>query len=577
MPVNRNALIRFKTIDKCLQNRFRRWTLLDLIDACSETLYEYEGIDKGVSKRSVQGDIQMMRSDKLGYNAPIIVLDKKYYTYEDPNYSITNIPLTNQDLDKLTEAVEFMKQFQGFSHFKNLDGMVQKLEDHIYSQKTQNRPAIDFEKNNNLRGLEYLDPLHRAIINKQALTMVYKSFQARHANEFLFHPQLLKEFRNRWFIIGFIENNPNIMNLALDRIRGLEISKKVYLEKGEINFQDYFKHVIGVSVNPNQEREKIMLFVNHKHAPYILTKPLHPSQEEVSRNNFGVLISLNIQHNFELEKEILSFGEAIKVIAPKLLRKRLKDRLKEASDNYESDLGVAQLNTIKKRLIRKGTIEINPVYSKREVRKIGALIQQYFKKENLNTANQREIFSKIPGLKSLLLNSNLTTILDFLMPKAFLVKSVYFEKNRDADWFVAWHQDLPINVNEKVETEGFSTWTFRDNLHSVIPPLEISQNILAIRIHLDDTTVANGALEVIPGSHRKRHSPEEIQTITENSFSEHCEINSGGIQVLRPLLLYRSAKTKNHKKRRVIHLEFSAEELPGKLEWREKEMLEIKL
>lgn len=76
MPVNRNALIRYKTIDYCLQNRYRKWTLDDLIEACSEALYEYEGIDKGISKRSIQMDIQMMRSDKLGYNAPIIVLEK---------------------------------------------------------------------------------------------------------------------------------------------------------------------------------------------------------------------------------------------------------------------------------------------------------------------------------------------------------------------------------------------------------------------------------------------------------------------------------------------------------------------
>jgi hypothetical protein len=86
----------------------------DLIDAVSDALYEYEGIDKGISKRTVQGDIQMMRSDKLGYNAPITVIDKRYYTYEDKDYSITNIPLTDQDLSHLTEAVEFLKQFQGF-------------------------------------------------------------------------------------------------------------------------------------------------------------------------------------------------------------------------------------------------------------------------------------------------------------------------------------------------------------------------------------------------------------------------------------------------------------------------------
>ena len=118
MPANRNALIRYKTIDKCLQNKFRKWALEDLIEACSEALYEYEGIDKGVSRRTVQADIQLMRSDKLGYNAPIVVVDKKFYTYEDPEYSITNIPLSEHDLLKLNETVDFLKQFKGFSHFK---------------------------------------------------------------------------------------------------------------------------------------------------------------------------------------------------------------------------------------------------------------------------------------------------------------------------------------------------------------------------------------------------------------------------------------------------------------------------
>jgi hypothetical protein len=93
MPVNRNALIRYRTIDNCLKNRHKRWSLEDLITACSQALYEYEGIDKGISTRTIQMDIQMMRSDKLGYNAPIVVLEKKYYSYEDPTFSITNNPL----------------------------------------------------------------------------------------------------------------------------------------------------------------------------------------------------------------------------------------------------------------------------------------------------------------------------------------------------------------------------------------------------------------------------------------------------------------------------------------------------
>ena len=97
MPANKNALIRYKTIDRCLRNRFRLWTIDDLTEACSDALYEMEGITKGVSVRTVQGDLQIMRSDKLGYNAPIEVFDKIYYRYADPNYSINEMPLTEDD------------------------------------------------------------------------------------------------------------------------------------------------------------------------------------------------------------------------------------------------------------------------------------------------------------------------------------------------------------------------------------------------------------------------------------------------------------------------------------------------
>src|SRR4051812_14526521 len=166
MPVTRNALVRYRTIDNCLKNRFKRWTLEMLMNACSDALYEYEGIDKGISRRTIQMDLQMMRSDKLGYNAPIIVMDKKYYSYEDPDYSITNIPLTDQDLNKLTEVVEILKQFKGFSHFQEVSGMVQRLEDKVHSAKTNQNPVIDFEKNEDLKGLEHIDIIYKAIINK---------------------------------------------------------------------------------------------------------------------------------------------------------------------------------------------------------------------------------------------------------------------------------------------------------------------------------------------------------------------------------------------------------------------------
>ena len=335
MPINRNALIRYKTIDNCLQNRYRDWTLDDLVEKCSEALYEYEGIDKGISKRTVQADIQLMRSDKLGYNAPIIVIDKKYYTYEEPEYSITNIPLTGQDLEKLGEVVVILKQFKGFSHFREVTEIIHKLEDKINTEKLNQFPIIDFEKNENLKGLERLDIVYKSIQKKQAIELVYQSFTAKKENTFLFHPYLLKEYRNRWFILGKKEGEVPLLTLALDRIVDIfEKPAKRYIEHNIEDPATYFRDIIGITLNRNQKPEKVHLWIDNNTAPYILTKPLHHSQQTIKEDKNGTEITIAVILNFELEREILSYGEGIKVLSPKKLKEHIEKRLLKASSYY---------------------------------------------------------------------------------------------------------------------------------------------------------------------------------------------------------------------------------------------------
>jgi predicted DNA-binding transcriptional regulator YafY len=334
MPANRNALIRYKTIDACLKNRFRKWTLDDIIEKVSDTLYEYEGIDKDISKRTIQNDIQMMRSDKLGYFAPIVVLDKKYYTYEDPNYSITNIPISENDLAKMNEAVEMLKQFKGFSHFEQLNEVVQKLEDHVYSTGKKKSSVIDFEKNDSLKGLSYLDILYQSVVQKKAIKMTYQSFKAREANVFFFHVWWLKEFKNRWFAVGVRKENGGISNLALDRIIDVNLSDDIkYVENESTTPEEYYKDIIGVTVT-NLIPMKLKLFVEKSHAPYVETKPLHHSQKVLERQEKGIVIEINVQHNYELEREILGFGEIMQVLEPESFAKKIKQRLGKASLNY---------------------------------------------------------------------------------------------------------------------------------------------------------------------------------------------------------------------------------------------------
>lgn len=335
MPINKLALIRYKTIDNCLQNRFRKWTLEDLIEACADALYEYEGITKGISRRTIQLDIQVMRSEKLGYNAPIVVTDKKFYSYSEKNYSITNIPLTGQDVGTLNEVLGILKQFKGFSYFEELTGMVSRLEDKIQSQQNKGRTYIDFEKNDQLKGLNLIDPLHKALIKQQTLQITYQSFKAGSASQMTIYPYLLKEYRNRWFLLGANKKGKGLQIMALDRISDIkELPLEPFVKNTLIDPRTYFNDTIGVSKMPTSEPKNIILKIDKANAPYILTKPIHKSQKVIKHEEDGMLFSIDVIWNFELEREILGFGECIRVVTPSRLASKIKSRHRKAYESY---------------------------------------------------------------------------------------------------------------------------------------------------------------------------------------------------------------------------------------------------
>ena len=335
MPVNRNALIRYRTIDSCLQNRYKKWTLDNLMDACADALYEYQGINTGVSRRTIQADIEMMRSNKLGYEAPIVVVDKKYYTYEDKGYSITNIPINNQDMQVLAEVTSLLQQFKGFNHFADLSEMVSKLEDKIYTQKTHSPPVIDFEKNDHLKGLEWIEVIRKAIVAKKTLCVTYQSFKAREASTFCYSAWLLKEYRNRWFVLGrSYQRKGPLLTLALDRIQAIEQHEGEYCENTEINLATYYNDVIGVTKHPGQRDCEVVFWVDNDNAPYVITKPLHHTQKLLKSEHDGKIFSIKVIMNFELERELLGFGAKMRVLGPRILVKQLKQQLQKALDNY---------------------------------------------------------------------------------------------------------------------------------------------------------------------------------------------------------------------------------------------------
>lgn len=336
MPVNRNALIRYKTIDNCLRRRHVKWTLDDLINACSDALYEYTGVDKVISRRTIQLDIQMMRSGSLGSPAPIEVYDNKYYRYSNPDYSITDSPLTDEDLKLMGESIEMLRQFGGFSAFSGMEDVLGRLEDHVTAMRHKRKPVILLEKNESLKGLKFIDPLYKAILAKKPVKIIYKSFKARDMQRFIFSPFFLKEFRNRWFVYGWKKGAGMLYNLALDRIHEMgNAPGEEYQENKFVDPDTFFDNLIGVTKNINDKAHRVRFWAAPAQVPYIETKPLHKSQFVVQRNEDGsAIFQMEVVLNYELEKDLLGFGEGVKVLSPRILVHNMSRRLRQAADNY---------------------------------------------------------------------------------------------------------------------------------------------------------------------------------------------------------------------------------------------------
>ncbi|MBL4674970.1 MAG: phytanoyl-CoA dioxygenase family protein [Mucilaginibacter sp.] len=187
----------------------------------------------------------------------------------------------------------------------------------------------------------------------------------------------------------------------------------------------------------------------------------------------------------------------------------------------------------------------------------------------------RQVLKEVPALTKLIFNERFKAVIDNLFGDGyFVVKSIYFDKPPTSNWFVAWHQDLTISVDKRIELNGYGPWTVKQNQLAVQPPINILQDNFTVRIHLDDADEGNGALKVIPGSHLKDiYRPETIDWQTEQPHT--CVVGAGGVMIMRPLLMHASGRTTNNRPRKVIHIEFSRAELPHEIRWSERMDMDV--
>jgi len=334
MPVNKHALIRYHALDKCFGNRFRRYYIDDLIDACNEAIYEFTGKRDGVKRRQVFADIAFMESPQ-GWDIPLERIPdgrKVYYRYSKRGFTINDQPLTDTEIQQLRETIVMLSRFKGMPGFEWMDDLLSHLEYRFYA-KSDPTAIIGFEQNQYLQGIEYLTPLFNAIVHQQVVRINYQTYRGT-AHSWDIHPYYIKQYNSRWFLFGMNDEFHTITNIPLDRITKLEPTEKRYIPNKDIDFSEYFSDVIGVTIPSDGHVEKVLLRFTPERFPYVVSKPLHESQR-IKDSEQG-LIEISVIPNKELESLILSFGNQVEVLSPASLRHQIKEKITDLCKKYSA-------------------------------------------------------------------------------------------------------------------------------------------------------------------------------------------------------------------------------------------------
>jgi len=331
MPANKYALLRYRIIDRLISSKSSPYpTKEDLKEACEESLYGSFG-DR-ISDSTIEKDLYAMRNEgELGYYAPI-KYSKQHngYFYEEPDYSINEIPLQDEDLGAIKFAAQTLYQFKDVEIFKQFGSAIERIFDKIKTNpegvEITNEKFIQFEQNVSDSGSEYLGELIKAIKAKKKIKIEYRSFKKNKPKTYILDPYLLKEYKSRWYVISWSDERTDYLTFSLDRIGDIKTLDVKFEEVRGFDADRFFKHSIGIT-ELDAVPVRIRLKFSSLQGKYIKSRPIHHSQIVIEEDEEGILIELFALQTIELVQLILSFGEDIEVVEPKKLRKRVKKTL----------------------------------------------------------------------------------------------------------------------------------------------------------------------------------------------------------------------------------------------------------
>jgi len=338
MPANKYALLRYRIIDRCISNKYHPYpNKEELRQACEDELYGSTG-DR-VSTSTIDKDLYAMRNESnLGYYAPIAYnkIERGYY-YTDPDYTIDDLPLNQEDIEAIEFAAITLAQFRGISLFESSGDAIDKILGRLSLRPDHGQsvnPFVQFETPIEYRGSHYLKDLLSAIKSRQEVILSYQKFSGDEINTYHVHPYFLKEYRNRWYLISYNVKKEVMAVFGLDRIHGKPaiLDKTFSIQKG-FNSKSYFENSIGITVTPDSP-ERVVLRFSSLSGKYVESQPWHKSQRTILKNDQFLEVEFHLSLTKELVMQILSYGKDVSVLAPVNLKQMVMDELEMAMNSY---------------------------------------------------------------------------------------------------------------------------------------------------------------------------------------------------------------------------------------------------
>lgn len=339
MPANKYALLRYRIIDRCLTNSSKPYpSKEELRMACEESLYGSFG--EHISASTIEKDIWAMRNEgELGYYAPIEYnkLHKGYF-YEDSEYTINDLSLSNEDIEAIRFAANTLFQFKEIPIFQQFDNAIDKIINRLNISPNVNDSGIDefvqFESSESVSGSEHLEMLLKAIRERFVLRFSYQKFNAPQTKTYVAHPCLLKEYRSRWYLVVQIPGEKRYRTFGLERVQDVEVMSDRFIRDEQFDQSQLFKHSIGITEIDEKPKVTLIRF-DKEQAPYIESNPLHSSQKIVARTEKHTDIELYVQETYEFVNAILGYGHHALVLKPDSLRNRIIQENRRVREMYK--------------------------------------------------------------------------------------------------------------------------------------------------------------------------------------------------------------------------------------------------